>query len=180
MEWKWKSGWRRSVRLATGVALAVFALGCQTGDAEEAGQPQPVRLASAQEQEADEGATKVVVYKSPTCGCCGDWVVHMREHGFQVETKDLNDSDLAATKTALGVPLGLTSCHTAEVGGYLVEGHVPADVIQRMLDEQPEITGIAVPGMPIGSPGMEMGSRKDPYNVIAFTEDGKQTIYEKR
>ena len=94
-------------------------------------------------------------------------------------SKDVTDNALAAKKMEVGLPAGLTSCHTAEVGDYIVEGHVPSDVIMRMLEEKPAIVGIAVPGMPIGSPGMEMGSRKDPYNVIAFDSEGKQTVFEK-
>jgi len=86
---------------------------------------------------------------------------------------------LGAKKAEVGLPAGLVSCHTAEVGGYVVEGHIPAEVITRMLEEKPDIVGIAVPGMPIGSPGMEMGDRKDPYNVIAFDAQGKQTVYQK-
>ena len=122
-------------------------------------------------------AAEVVVYKSPTCGCCSKWVTHMERNGFKVTVHDLRN--MSPVKTQLGVPRHLQSCHTAKVGGYVVEGHVPADVIVRMLQERPEIKGIAVPGMPMGSPGME-GPRKDPYDVLAMQKDGRTSVYESR
>jgi hypothetical protein len=118
------------------------------------------------------------VYKTPTCGCCGKWVDHVKAAGFTPAVHDL--SDLAHVKAKAGVPANLQSCHTALVGGYAIEGHVPADVIQQLLREKPAIAGIAVPGMPIGSPGMEQGDRKDPYEVMAFTSDGKTSVYARR
>ena len=117
-------------------------------------------------------ATKVIaavpaieVYKSPTCGCCGKWNDHMRTAGFTVNSTDL--PDVATVKDKHGVPPALRSCHTAIVGGYVIEGHVPADVIKKLLRDRPAVVGIAVPGMPKGSPGME-GSRVDSYNVRSF------------
>ena len=124
-------------------------------------------------------ANTIVVYKSPTCGCCSIWITHLQSHGFQVEANNVPDSQLAAIGRQAGVTDELASCHTAKVGNYVVEGHVPATDIQRMLKEKPAIAGIAVPGMPMGSPGMEQGARKDPYNVIAFTKDGKKTVFAK-
>jgi hypothetical protein len=97
-----------------------------------------------------------------------------------VEVNNVNDARLDAIKTESGVPADLESCHTAKVGGYVVEGHVPAEDIQRMLKEKPAIVGIAVAGMPMGSPGMEQGGAKQPYNVTAFTKDGKKTVFAKR
>ena len=117
----------------------------------------------------------VRVYKSPTCGCCGKWVTHLRDHGFQVEVEDV--ADISAVKTRLGVPGRLASCHTAVVEDYVVEGHVPAADVRRLLDERPEALGIAVPGMPVGSPGMEVGDRKDPYDVVAFDRAGKSWVF---
>jgi hypothetical protein len=96
-----------------------------------------------------------------------------------VEANNVPDSQLAAIGRQAGVTDELASCHTAKVGNYVVEGHVPATDIQRMLKEKPAIAGIAVPGMPMGSPGMEQGGRKDPYNVIAFTKEGKKTVFAK-
>ena len=122
-------------------------------------------------------AADVLVYKSPTCGCCDKWVEHLRANGFSVDVE--NRQTLGPIKAELGVPRRLHSCHTAKVGGYLVEGHVPADLIRRMLDTRPDVRGLAVPGMPMGSPGME-GPRKDVYNVLTFNEDGSTDVYATR
>jgi hypothetical protein len=106
-------------------------------------------------------------------------VDHLRAQGFQVEAQSVGDAQLTATARQAGVTADLGSCHTAKVGGYTVEGHVPAADIQRLLKEKPAIAGIAVPGMPMGSPGMEQGGRKDPFDTIAFTKDGKKTVFAK-
>lgn len=119
----------------------------------------------------------MTVYKDPNCGCCNDWVTHMREHGFTVVAR--NVSDLDAVKQRTGVPRRLHSCHTAEIAGYVVEGHVPADLVQRLLRERPAVAGIAVPGMPMGSPGME-GPYSEPYEIIAFTRGGTTSVYATR
>jgi hypothetical protein len=118
------------------------------------------------------------VYKTPTCGCCTKWVDHVAAAGFKAEVVDL--PSLTVIKANSGVPQRLSSCHTAVVDGYVVEGHVPADVIHKLLKERPQVTGIAVPGMPIGSPGMEQGSRKDPYDVLTFTKTGSTSVYASR
>lgn len=115
------------------------------------------------------------VYASPTCGCCSLWVEHMQANGFEVET--VYRDDLATVKASFGVPRGLESCHTGVVNGYVVEGHVPADDLRRFLAEAPEARGLAVPGMPIGSPGMEMGDRVDPYDVMLFRGDGSTSVW---
>ncbi len=121
----------------------------------------------------------VVVYKTPTCGCCKKWVTHLEESGFTVKTTDMDD--LSNIKTQFGVPQNLRSCHTAVVDGYIVEGHVPADVIEKMLNEKPEIAGISVPGMPVGSPGMEVEGRPaDRYNIVAFNKTGQTKVYASR
>jgi hypothetical protein len=104
-------------------------------------------------------------------------VEHLRANGFQVEAQNVSDAQLNAVAAQSGVSDDLRSCHTAKVGGYTVEGHVPAADIRKMLAEKPAIAGIAVPGMPMGSPGMEQGGRKDPYDTVAFTKDGKKTVY---
>lgn len=122
-------------------------------------------------------ATPIKVYKSPTCGCCAKWVEHMRQAGFAPDVQDL--PSLTAIKQSTGVPGRLQSCHTAIVGDYVVEGHVPADVVRQLLEEKPQVAGIAVPGMPMGSPGME-GPRKDAYNVVAFTKDGQERVFATR
>ncbi|HET9425544.1 MAG TPA: DUF411 domain-containing protein [Gemmatimonadaceae bacterium] len=123
--------------------------------------------------------TPITVYKTPTCGCCKEWVTHISANGFTPRSHDLQD--LTETKDSLGVPDALRSCHTAVIGRYVIEGHVPADLIQKLVKEKPaNILGLAVPGMPAGSPGMEVPGRKDPYDVIAFTRDGKRTVYARR
>jgi hypothetical protein len=121
--------------------------------------------------------TEIVVYKSPTCGCCNKWVDHMRANGFKVTTKDMDD--LSELKADLGVSQSLSSCHTGVVAGYVIEGHVPADLVQKLLKEKPKVAGLTVPGMVMGSPGME-GPTKDKYDVLAFTADGKSRVYSSR
>lgn len=120
-----------------------------------------------------------VVYKTATCGCCSLWVEHLKANGFQVETKDVSATEVRAVSKAAGLSEEGTSCHTAKIGNYVVEGHVPASDIQKMLKEKPAIAGIAAPGMPMGSPGMEQGGAKDAYDVIAFTKDGKTSVFAK-
>lgn len=102
---------------------------------------------------------------------------HLQARGFQVEAKNVNDMQLRAVGASAGVTDELSSCHTAKVGGYVIEGHVPAADIQKLLKEKPAIAGIAAPGMPMGSPGMEQGGRKEPFDVIAFTKDGKTSVF---
>lgn len=119
--------------------------------------------------------TTITIHKSPSCGCCGDWAKHLERHGFTVEERPRDD--MAALKRELGVPQRLASCHTAQVGGYLIEGHVPADDIKRLLKERPGIAGLAVPAMPVGSPGMEMEGRKDRFAVIGFDRQGGVELY---
>jgi hypothetical protein len=119
----------------------------------------------------------VAVFKSPTCGCCAKWNEHMTAAGYAVTSRDLQDVN--AIKDEHRIPAALRSCHTALVGGYVVEGHVPADVVAKLLAERPAgVIGIAVPGMPVGSPGMESPDGfKTPYQVLAFTKDGQSRVY---
>ena len=126
---------------------------------------------------APPGPPELTVYKDPGCGCCKLWVDHMKAAGFSVTAHDV--SDMNAVKRDMGVPASLASCHTGRVAGYIVEGHVPGDLVQKMLAEKPTFAGLAVPGMPMGSPGME-GPRKDAYDVIAFEKTGKTTVYARR
>ena len=119
----------------------------------------------------------VTVYKSASCGCCGAWVKHLRDNGFTVAVHDMDD--LSEIKSANGVAPALQSCHTAVVGRYVIEGHVPADVIKRALKEQPKIAGLAVPGMVTGSPGME-GPNPQHYDIVAWTAQGKTAVYAHR
>lgn len=119
----------------------------------------------------------MMVYKDPNCGCCKTWVTLMRNAGFEISARDT--ADMPAIKQRYKVPEALGSCHTALVGGYVVEGHVPADLITRLLKEKPKVLGLAVPGMPIGSPGME-GGTKEAYDVLTFDAAGKTTVFARR
>ncbi len=117
----------------------------------------------------------VIVYHDPNCGCCSGWVAHMRSAGFQVSV--IEADDLAGIKHRFTIPSDLVSCHTAQVGGYLLEGHVPARAVQRLLAERPAAAGLAVPGMPTGSPGMEApGAPDDVYDVMLFGPWGKRSF----
>ncbi len=120
---------------------------------------------------------EITVFKSPTCGCCRQWVEHARAAGFQVVVHDT--SDLEGVMTRYGVPPRLSSCHTAVVGGYVIEGHVPADVISRLLRERPNVAGLAVPGMPASAPGMDLPSPSR-YDVLTFDHAGKTSVYATR
>ena len=141
---------------AIGIAVSVYLVVDETTDVDQ------------------QAFANVTVYKNPSCGCCNKWVEHLKHNGFQVKVD--NQPDVTARKRKLGVPERLFSCHTAEVGGYVIEGHVPADDIKRLLTETPDYTGLAVPGMPQGSPGMETG-RIDSYDVLAFGAGKPKKIF---
>ena len=117
----------------------------------------------------------VEVFKSPSCGCCGAWVEHLKAAGFDVKVTLVTDT--TAARKRLGMPDKFGSCHTATVGGYVVEGHVPANDIKKLLAMRPVAVGIAVPGMPPGSPGMEVGTRHDPYQVFLIDKSGHETVF---
>ncbi|SHK22123.1 Uncharacterized conserved protein [Roseomonas rosea] len=122
---------------------------------------------------AAEALPKMTVTRDPNCGCCGGWITHVKSAGFPVEVVEA--PDLAPLKARLGVPETLISCHTAEVDGYVVEGHVPADAVERLLIERPQATGLAVAGMPVGSPGMEVrGVPPETYEVVLFAPGGQR------
>ena len=155
------AGNRIRISLASLTLGIVLALGANVWIAAQATRPQ------------------MTVYKSATCGCCSKWVEHMQANGFDV--KAINVDDIDKVKRDRGVPADATSCHTAIVNGYIVEGHVPADAVLKVLKEKPAIAGIAVPGMPMGSPGMEIpGGQKEAFNIVAFDKAGKTSIYQKR
>jgi hypothetical protein len=118
---------------------------------------------------------EAVVYKSPYCGCCGDWVAHLRANGFAVKTVETVNLD--PVRARYRVPASLASCHTALIGGYVVEGHVPASAVKRLLAEKPPVVGISVPGMPIGSPGME-GPNPEAFSAVVFDERGRTKVFE--
>jgi hypothetical protein len=114
----------------------------------------------------------LAVAKSPTCGCCTAWVERMQQSGFQTDVTDVDQDELYAMKDRLGITPELAGCHTATIGGYFVEGHVPAEDIRRLLAEAPNALGITVPGMPMGAPGMDMGSARDAFDVLLVLRDG--------
>lgn len=119
------------------------------------------------------------VLKSASCGCCSSWGKHMREAGFTVTETDLSLADLNAAKVEAGLKPGQTSCHTARIDGYVIEGHVPAREVRRLLDERPDAIGLTVPDMPYGSPGMgEAGDDADPYDVLMVKRDGTTEVYQ--
>jgi hypothetical protein len=118
----------------------------------------------------------ITVYKDPSCGCCTKWVAHLQANGFAPDVRDRSDMD--ALKDSLGIPSALRSCHTAVAGKYLIEGHVPAVDVKRLLaTTPPKVVGLAVPGMPAGSPGMETGGPADRYDVLAFAPNGSTHVY---
>jgi hypothetical protein len=125
---------------------------------------------------AQGSADKITVWKTASCGCCKDWVAHLRTNGFDVATNDVQDT--APVRQKLGLPVKFGSCHTAQLGGYVLEGHVPAQEIKRLLREKPMAVGLAVPGMPVGSPGMEMGDTRDAYDVVLVLADGSSRVYQ--
>jgi hypothetical protein len=133
-----------------------------------------ITTAAAPSRVDHSGKPTITVYKDPDCGCCKNWIEHLIKHGYTVKVKDTRE--LKKVKQSLGIPEKLEACHTALVGAYLVEGHVPAEDIDRLLKTKPKVAGIAVPGMPAGSPGMEMGA-KQPYSVISFDRAGKTAVF---
>lgn len=140
----------------------------------------PVRLALAAGLLAFGSAAHaaaLTVYKSPACGCCAKWIEHVEKHGHKV--KVVNVDDIMAVKAKAGIPDRLASCHTTMVGGYVVEGHVPAADIKKLLATKPKAKGIAVPGMPMGSPGMEHGDHRQPYETLLIKADGTTATFAK-
>jgi hypothetical protein len=163
---------KRLFSLLTLLALGTLLVaGCASGDAES--------KSGATAADTTDLPT-VTVYKSPTCGCCAKWVDHMKAAGFTVETRDVDD--VRQKKDQFGVPQQLRSCHTAYAGGEVFEGHIPADVIKQYLaNDTSKARGLAVPGMPIGSPGMEVPGRlAQPYEVFAFRGDGRAAVYSRQ
>ena len=157
-------------------SFLTFVAACGTGDADDAGAAgeAATTLAASPTRAVADALPRALVYKTPSCGCCNLWVDHMREAGFEVDARNLND--LIPVKIDAGVPPRMSSCHTALIDGYVVEGHIPAEHVKRLLEERPDVVGIAVPGMPIGSPGMEgIGAR--PYQVLSGDREGNVEVY---
>lgn len=155
---------RASVAILTAVLLGNSAAYAQT-------KPVPAKPAAAK---APAAKTAVAVYKSPTCGCCGNWVEHMKANGFTPTVHEM--PDLTAVKKKNGVPEKLTSCHTSIIGGYVIEGHVPAEDIRRLLRERPAIVGLAAPGMPAGSPGMDVPG-SPAFDVLSWDKAGRTKVF---
>jgi hypothetical protein len=122
----------------------------------------------------------VEVWKSATCQCCGNWVKHLEANGFAVKVNTAEPTTLDQIKRQAGISEELASCHTAKIGGYVIEGHVPATDIKRLIAEHPDGLGLAVPGMPVGSPGMEQGAETEPYDVLLIKKDGTTEVFERR
>ena len=164
---------------ATVVRVCALTLVCWSAPALAQGQsPAQATPAQASPAPATQAKPLVEVWKDPSCGCCADWVTHMQAHGFETRVHDVGNG---AARARLGVPLALGSCHTARVGGYAVEGHVPAVDVQRLLKDKPQAVGLAVPGMPIGSPGMDgpaYGGRQDAYDTLLVQKGGKTTVFQ--
>jgi hypothetical protein len=165
-------------RLASGLALGAALLvsaACADAGAANADTAGDVAMALADAPQASiSGLPLALVYKTPSCGCCNGWIEHLEAAGFEVDARNIRD--LMSIKRDAGVPVQLSSCHTALIDGYVVEGHVPIEQVQRMLAERPDIAGIAVPGMPTGSPGME-GANGKPYQVFSFDNAGHAAVY---
>ncbi|MDZ8259278.1 DUF411 domain-containing protein [Nostoc sp. ChiQUE01b] len=132
-----------------------------------------------QEQQTPSKSTvlNATVYRSPDCNCCGGWIEHLKAQGFKIT--DFSVPDIETVKQKYNVPDNLSSCHTAIVNGYVIEGHVPADDINRLLQEKPNVVGLSVPQMPVGTPGMEMGNRKDPFSVFSFDRKNSVVVFNK-
>jgi hypothetical protein len=171
------------IRILAFAATVTLAAACQQtrADTESDAQP-PAAVAVGQPAPAVVTAVAgdtMVIYKTPQCGCCRNWVDHVKENGYVVVVHDIDQVALDVVKQKNGVRPEHASCHTAIIRGYTLEGHVPADLVARMLSENPRIRGLAVPGMPMGSPGME-GMVKQAYKVLAFDSAGRATVYAER
>ena len=154
------------MRISMIILMALFfSASCTKGDRSS---QESVELASASQE--------ITVYKNPNCGCCTKWVDHMRENGFKLVEKPVNN--LSEIKDSFGVPKDKRSCHTAVVGGYVFEGHIPAESIKKFLKAKSKDVGLVVPDMPMGSPGMEFGKHKDKFEVYSFDKSGQTKVFE--
>ncbi|BAZ09658.1 hypothetical protein NIES4071_14680 [Calothrix sp. NIES-4071] len=161
--------WRRNWLCHTVVSLSFVAI-ATLGMLGILGSIAPTSYASTISQ-----APNIIVYRSPECSCCGGWIKHLKTQGFSVQ--DFPTSDIEAVKQRYKVPDNLTSCHTAMINGYVIEGHVPANDIKRLLQEKSNVSGLSVPNMPVGTPGMEMGNRKDSFNVVSFNDKNAVAVF---
>ncbi len=169
---------RRAIQILVGMGATLLLFGCGGPDDKQAAREVANGANEVGQAQSDQTVSKptMQVYKSPTCGCCGEWVDHVEAAGFSTQVTDTDAMN--AVKERLGINPNFHSCHTAVIGDYVFEGHIPANVIERFLKEKPDALGLAVPGMPIGSPGMEMDGRRDPYDVLIIRRDGTGAVYE--
>ncbi|MBI2484995.1 CopG family transcriptional regulator [Candidatus Uhrbacteria bacterium] len=123
---------------------------------------------------ANLSGTKITVYKSPTCGCCANYIAYLKRAGLEVET--ITTTEMEAVKNKMGVPTGFTSCHTSEIGGYTAEGHIPLEALSKLVAERPSLAGIALPGMPSGSPGMP-GAKQGPWSIYGWSANTNPELY---
>jgi len=161
---------QRVMAAVAALMMAVVAVGPSPSHASDAAVAEP----AAQLSDAERS---VAVAKTASCGCCSAWVTHMRSAGFEVAAENMAMGQLMRFKTTHGIRPEHASCHTARVGGYTIEGHVPAGDVVRLLKERPDAVGLTVPGMPIGSPGMEVGDRRDAYEVLLVLKDGGTRVF---
>lgn len=154
----------KHILIFTAIAAQLFLTACSGGDPDAA----QVSLTSGDDN-------TMVVYHDPSCGCCTKWIAHMEKSGFKV--RDIRTTNLDMVKQRLGVSNHLMSCHTAVIAGYVIEGHVPAADIKRLLEQRPHIRGLSVPGMPVGSPGMEYRGRRQAYDVLMFNGSGDTEVF---
>ncbi len=139
--------------------------------------PNNTVLASVWDQprESYSGNMNMTVYRSPSCGCCGIWIEHAKKHGFQIT--DIKTDNIEAIKQQYNIPADLASCHTSIIDGYVMEGHIPADDIKGFLKQKPDLVGLTVPGMPLGTPGMEAGDNKQPFDILALEKNGAVEVF---
>ncbi|MBE9207333.1 DUF411 domain-containing protein [Nostoc sp. LEGE 06077] len=166
------SGMSKSLRALLGVII--FTLVMMTSNSTSA-------IAASiwdNQTESYTGKQEIIVYRSPSCSCCGDWLEHIQKHGFTIK-QDIKTDEIEAIKQKYNLPSEFASCHTAIIDGYVMEGHVPADDIKRFLKQKPQLLGLAVPAMPVGTPGMEIGDTKQPFSVMAFNKKGEVQVFNK-
>lgn len=155
---------RLKYRLSLGILWVLFALSAQAAES-----------AWDKARVSYFGPSAITVYRSPNCGCCEKWIEHLEKHHFTVT--DIPTDNIQRIKRRYGVPANLDSCHTAIINGYVIEGHVPASDIKRLLIQKPDIVGLTVPGMPVGPPGMAMGEQEEPFYVLQFNEKGEAKLF---
>ncbi|WP_414565131.1 MULTISPECIES: DUF411 domain-containing protein [unclassified Anabaena] len=187
----WMSKFSRfslAVVITTGVLATTYAtvVGLSKGDNVDlnnnpltvVSNPQLISTTSIWDKETESylGNREITVYRSPSCGCCGAWIEHIQKHGFKIK-EDIKTEEMEVIKQKYNLPQDLASCHTAIIDGYVMEGHIPADDIKRFLKQKPQFLGLAVPGMPLGTPGMESGDIKQPFTIMAFDKKGEVKVF---